>query len=139
MRLCGSACALAALLLCSVSPAAEKTTSVYRGAKVLTAADRVFDPGVLIVEDGKIARIGTADEVSIPDGAEVHDVSGRVIIPGLVDSHSHLGVYSRPAVAASQSRNWAPSGPATVTTESPPVAGSSSASDETRRTTVPSA
>ena len=105
MRLCGSACALAALLSCSVGPAAEKETTVYRGAKVLTAADRIFHPGVLVVRDGKIVRLGTADEVTIPDGAEVHDVSGKVIIPGLVDSHSHLGVYSRPAVAANSDGN----------------------------------
>jgi imidazolonepropionase-like amidohydrolase len=78
---------------------------VYRGARILTAAGAVFDPGALVVSEGKIADIGPAKAVAVPKGAKVEDVSGKVIIPGLVDSHSHLGVYSRPAVAANSDGN----------------------------------
>ena len=78
---------------------------VYRGAKILTAAGQTFDPGVLVVQDRKIAAVGPVDGTVVPEGAEIRDVSGKVIIPGLVDSHSHLGVYSRPAVAANRDGN----------------------------------
>jgi imidazolonepropionase-like amidohydrolase len=73
----------------------------FRGARVLTAAGHTYDPGTLVVQDGKIAAVGPSDKVQVPEGATVHDVAGRTIIPGLVDTHSHLGVMSRPLVRGS--------------------------------------
>lgn len=77
----------------------------YRGAKILTAAGKVFDPGTLLVRDGKISAVGSVNVVKIPPKAKVVDVRGKVIIPGLVDTHSHLGVYSRPGVRANSDGN----------------------------------
>lgn len=77
----------------------------YRGARILTAADKTFDPGTLVIQDGKINAVGPAGEVKAPEGATVVDVSGKVIIPGLVDSHSHLGVWSRPFVPSNSDSN----------------------------------
>ncbi|WP_339909077.1 amidohydrolase family protein [Symmachiella dynata] len=85
--------------------AAEPKPIAYRGAQILTAAGKVFDPGTLRVEGGKIVAVGMMDDVTIPDGAEVHDAAGKVIIPGLVDTHSHLGVYSRPAISSNSDGN----------------------------------
>lgn len=85
--------------------AIETFITVYRGAKILTAADKTFDPGTLIIRDGKIVDIGPVEKVSIPEGAKVIDVAGKTIIPGLVDTHSHLGVYSRPHVPANSDGN----------------------------------
>src|SRR5436190_23046814 len=72
----------------------------YRGAKILTAAGKTFDPGTLVVQDGRILAVGPQAEVVVPAGSTTVDAAGKVIIPGLVDTHSHLGVYSRPAVPA---------------------------------------
>ena len=47
--------------------------------------------GVLVVQDGVIAAIGTLDATRIPASADVRDASGLVILPGLVDTHSHVG------------------------------------------------
>lgn len=86
--------------------AAETTShTAYRGARILTAAGTIFDPGTLLIADGKIVEVGPTEQVAIPEGTEIHDASGKVIIPGLVDSHSHLGVYSRPAVSANSDGN----------------------------------
>src|SRR5258708_38911092 len=68
----------------------------YRGAKILTAAGKTFDPGTLVVQDGRIVAVGPQAEVVVPAGATTVEAAGKVIIPGLVDTHSHLGVYSRP-------------------------------------------
>ena len=40
---------------------------------------------------GKIVAVGAADKIALPAGAEIHDVTGKVLMPGLVDSHSHIG------------------------------------------------
>jgi len=73
---------------------------VYQGAKVYTAVGPVLDPGVFVVEGGKFTAVGRMGEVEVPEGAEVVDLSGRVVIPGLVDTHSHIGIYPRPGVRA---------------------------------------
>ncbi len=107
MRL-GAACVVVCFVVSpadAVHCAEPDPPVVFRGARILTAAGAIHDPGVLVVADGKIAAVGAEKDVELPDGAEVRDVSGKVIIPGLVDSHSHLGVYSRPAVPANSDGN----------------------------------
>ena len=91
----------AALLAADAHPA----TVAYQGGRILTAAGPIFDPGTLVVSQGKIVEVGPSDTVAIPKDAQVEDVSGKVIIPGLVDTHSHLGVYSRPGVQANSDGN----------------------------------
>jgi imidazolonepropionase-like amidohydrolase len=77
----------------------------YRGARIYTAAGAPIAHGVLIVHKGKIVAVGPEDKVAIPEGATVRDVPGRTIIPGLVDTHSHIGVYPRPHVPANGDGN----------------------------------
>lgn len=50
-------------------------------------------PGYVAFEGGKITAAGRMSELSLPEGAEALDVSGCHIYPGLVDAHSHLGVF----------------------------------------------
>jgi imidazolonepropionase-like amidohydrolase len=91
-----------ALLLCLITATmlrAEKPT-VYRGARIYTAAGAPIEHGILVTEAGKIRAVGPEESTAIPEGASLHDLAGRVIIPGLVDTHSHIGIYPRPAVPA---------------------------------------
>lgn len=78
---------------------AEATPLVYRGATIHTAAGPALADGVLVIAGGKIVAVGAAD-TPVPAGARVIDARGKTIIPGLVDSHSHLGIFPRPSVAA---------------------------------------
>jgi imidazolonepropionase-like amidohydrolase len=88
------------------APAARDDAVVaYRGARLLTAAGPAIENGVLVVHKGKIIAVGPAERVDIPDRAVVHDLKGKTIIPGLVDTHSHIGIYPRPAVGAHQDGN----------------------------------
>ena len=67
-------------------------TIVLTGAKVLTMADDAagtIDDGVIVITGDRIAAIGPADEVAIPQGAKVIDMAGKTIMPGLVDAHAH--------------------------------------------------
>ena len=62
-------------------------------------AGRLFDgtgdahrSGQVIVIDGeRIAAVGPADRVPAPDGADVIDLSGAIVLPGLIDAHTHIG------------------------------------------------
>ena len=85
--------------------AAEEPTIVYRGARILTAAGAPIDKGVLIVRKDKIVAVGADSDTPIPEGAEVIDLTGKTIIPGLVDTHSHIGIWPRPHVAAHNDGN----------------------------------
>ena len=87
-------------------------TLVFRGATIWPATGAPIENAVLVVEGGKIVAIGAADQVSVPADARVQDVTGKTIIPGLVDTHSHIGIYPRPAVPANQDGNEA-TGPVT--------------------------
>ncbi|GAB5558854.1 MAG: amidohydrolase family protein [Synoicihabitans sp.] len=63
----------------------------FVGAKLLPISSVPIHQGVLVIEDGKISAIGSVDDVSIPADAQQIDVTGKTIMPGLVDSHSHIG------------------------------------------------
>ncbi|MBT8078709.1 MAG: PD40 domain-containing protein [Gammaproteobacteria bacterium] len=78
----------------SMTLAADKpdSTLVLSGAKIVTMTDDdggVIDNGVIVVEGNRIAAVGSAGNVIIPDGAIAVDVSGRTIVPGFIDAHAH--------------------------------------------------
>lgn len=58
-------------------------------ARVYPVSGPVIDTGVLLVRDGKILAVGP--DVSIPSDARVIDVGGKHVMPGIVESHSHMG------------------------------------------------
>ncbi len=60
------------------------------GARVITMrGDEVLDDGVVVVENNRIRAVGSRDEVQVPAEAEVIELQGKTIIPGLVDVHWH--------------------------------------------------
>jgi imidazolonepropionase-like amidohydrolase len=72
----------------------------FKGARILTATDAPIERGTLVIARGKILAVGPEAAVAVPAGAAVRDASGKTIIPGLVDTHSHIGIYPRPSVPA---------------------------------------
>ncbi|MXX75596.1 MAG: amidohydrolase family protein [Holophagales bacterium] len=80
-------------LLAALPAAAQDEPHVFRGARLLPIAAEPIDDGVLIVQDGRITEVGGPD-TRTPRGAVEHDVSGKVLMPGLVDTHSHIGSVS---------------------------------------------
>lgn len=71
-------------------PAQEKPTAI-KGAQIIPIAGEPIANGVLVVQAGKIIAVGPAASTPIPAGADVIDAAGKVVMPGLVDSHSHIG------------------------------------------------
>jgi imidazolonepropionase-like amidohydrolase len=91
-------------------PAAHPPT-VIREATVLTGTGTRIDAGDVLMVDGRIVAVGR--DLQAPDGAQVIDARGRWVTPGVIDVHSHLGVYPTPSVNAHDDGNEA-TAPATA-------------------------
>ena len=59
--------------------------------KVMTITQGTLERGTVLVEDGRIVAVG--EEIEIPAGAEVYDATGKVVMPGLIDAHCHVGLF----------------------------------------------
>ena len=78
------------------------------GGTVFTGAGQRIENGVVIVTDGKVAAVGGAS-TPVPAGYRVVDARGRFVTPGIIDVHSHLGVYPSPGVSGMSDGNEATS------------------------------
>ena len=79
---------------------------VLTGATVMTATGEIYSRGYVAVEQGRITYVGAGDAPdSLAEGAI--DVSGKWVTPGLIDTHSHLGVYPSPGARAHSDGNEA--------------------------------
>ena len=78
---------------------------VIRNVNLMTAAGPTIRNGMIAIADGKIVAVGPS--VTVPAGATVIDGGGKYVTPGLIDTHSHLGVYAAPGVQALSDGNEA--------------------------------
>ena len=69
-------------------------TTVIRNVNILTAAGPLIRSGAILLQNGKIAAVGAT--VDTPADALVIDGAGKYVTPGIIDDHSHLGVYAAP-------------------------------------------
>ncbi len=76
------------------TPAAAQATPVALvGARIHTAAGPAIENGTIVFQDGVITALGA--DLPPPGDAEVVDLSGMVVMPGMLDNHSHIGADSR--------------------------------------------
>jgi len=61
-----------------------------KGGKIYTITNGVIDRGTILIDGGKIVKVGK--KIKIPDDAEIIDVSGKIVMPGLVEAHCHIGI-----------------------------------------------
>jgi imidazolonepropionase-like amidohydrolase len=90
MRLCLLAGGLLGLV--HAAAAAAQTTPLvvaYRGATVHTATGPVIPNATILVQGGKVTAVGAG--VVVPAGVPIVDLTGKVVIPGMIDNHSHIG------------------------------------------------
>jgi imidazolonepropionase-like amidohydrolase len=85
----------------------QSASYLINGATILTANGERFESGHLLMENGRIRALGEG-EIEAPDDETVLiDGTGRFITPGIIDTHSHLGVYPTPHVRAHSDGNEA--------------------------------
>ncbi|MEW6361811.1 MAG: amidohydrolase family protein [Pyrinomonadaceae bacterium] len=81
--------AAAAFLVCPVL-GQEKPTA-FINAKIIPIIGNPIEKGVLLIQNGKIIAVGDVKDVKVPADAVKIDLTGKVVMPGLVDTHSHIG------------------------------------------------
>jgi imidazolonepropionase-like amidohydrolase len=89
-------------------PYAARATLIS-GATILTGEGGLIENGALLLQDGVIAAIGAAADITAPEGARTIDASGKFITPGVIDIHSHLGDYPSPSTNSTSDGNEATS------------------------------
>ena len=84
---------LAVIAVGSLGGGAEDPSPVkaYVGARIIPVTAPEIADGVLLVEGESIAAVGKRGEVTIPERAEVIDLKGKILFPGLICTHSHVG------------------------------------------------
>ncbi len=100
-----------AALACAQPPAVPPSPVVAEpgpellivGATVMTAAGPTLESADVWVRDGRIAGVGAG--LAVPADVPRIDARGRTVTPGLIDPHSHLGVYSMPASISTRDGN----------------------------------
>ncbi|MEP6692147.1 MAG: amidohydrolase family protein [Gemmatimonadaceae bacterium] len=83
-----AALAIGVLPLAPLGAQADQTI-VLRGGTVHTAAGAPIANGIVVMQRGRIVAVGA--NVPVPAGATVIDATGKDVIPGLIDNHSHIG------------------------------------------------
>src|SRR5205823_649707 len=78
-----------------------------RNATIMTATGQEIPNGSVLFKDGRIVAVGA--KVDAPSDAVVVDGTGKYVTPGLIDDHSHLGVYAAPGTDAESDGNEATS------------------------------
>jgi imidazolonepropionase-like amidohydrolase len=82
---------------------APSGVTLIQGATVFDGIGGEFANTDILIENGRIAAVGQG--LDAPEGAEILDAAGRFVTPGVIDIHSHLGVYPSPSVNAHSDGN----------------------------------
>lgn len=80
---------MACLALFAVSTASAQVVTAVTGGTVIGAAGAPVANAVVVVQDGRIARLGPQATTTVPPNAAVIDAKGKYVVPGLADMHNH--------------------------------------------------
>src|SRR5260370_19699178 len=82
------------LALAAAQPACDEVIAL-KGARMIDGTGKPpLANAVLVVDGGGLAAVGAAGKVAIPKGARVVDLSGRTIMPGMINAHGHVGLVA---------------------------------------------
>ncbi len=81
------------LVLCAiaVSAAGQSRPVAFVGARIIPIVGAPIEDGILLIQNGKIVAVGDARVVRLTADVQIVDMKGKVVMPGLVDTHSHIG------------------------------------------------
>lgn len=92
-KLCLAAVSAATLLSGCATTAPSGSVVAFKGASMIDGTGAPPVPNsTVVIANGKVLFAGSSASVSIPAGAQVIDVTGKTIMPGLITNHAHLGI-----------------------------------------------
>ena len=71
-------------------PALAQTVTAYEGARLIVGDGRVIERATLVVDGARVVQAGAAAEVSVPAGAARVNLSGKTVMPAIIDTHVHI-------------------------------------------------
>ena len=90
----------ASAVLCAQTPAARVT--LFEGARLITGdGSAPIENSAFLVEGNRFTRVGRRGELQAPAGAARVDLTGKTVIPAIIDAHSHIG-YMRNMTSGAQ-------------------------------------
>ena len=87
------------------SPASSRVV-VFQGARVIVGDGRAIENAAFVVDGDRFARVGTAADVQVPPGATRVSLTGKTVMPAIIDTHTHLSRTREMLVADLQQRAY---------------------------------
>src|SRR5687768_13856177 len=79
-----------AFLTVAVAQAQQPGAVVYEGARLIVGDGKTIDSSAFVVENGRISQVGVRGQVKVPAGASRVDLTGKTVMPAIVDAHTHM-------------------------------------------------
>ena len=77
---------------CKSQQSTDQSYTVFTGGTIIDGrGGEPIQNGVLLVRDGRVVAVGTKEGVTIPEKATIKDVTGKFIMPGIINAHGHVG------------------------------------------------
>jgi imidazolonepropionase-like amidohydrolase len=90
-RACGVCVAALAVVVAARTSAAQEPVIAIRAARMIDATGRpAVSDAVVLIRGDRVETVGTRSSLPIPEGARIIDLPGQTLLPGLIDTHSHL-------------------------------------------------
>jgi len=87
-------CAVFLVLLCSLAAAQSSAPADHwvavRAGRLFNGTEKLATNQVILIKGDRIVKVGPAEQVQVPADAEVLDLSHAVVLPGLIDAHTHV-------------------------------------------------
>jgi len=81
------------------APEPQSTATVYEGARLIVGDESApIENAVIVVDNGRITAVGASGQVTVPEGAARVNLTGKTVIPALIDAHKHLPSGTREAL-----------------------------------------
>jgi len=84
-------CSFLLLILFFGSIFAQDKPTAFINARIIPIVGQPIEQGILLIQNGKIKAVGDARLVRLSSDVQIVDLKGKVIMPGLIDTHSHIG------------------------------------------------
>jgi imidazolonepropionase-like amidohydrolase len=84
-------CSFLVLISLFCSAFGQEKPIAFLNARIIPIVGQPIEQGILLVQNGKITAVGDARTVRLASNVQIIDLKGKVIMPGLIDTHSHIG------------------------------------------------